>query len=101
MISELIRTQVFEFIVMFWGGAGLGLLHSAYSYLKSCAMKRVLEKWSAALAVSEIAFYVLAALFITKYLDYASHGAISVHNFLALATGVLLWRKAFYGKIKC
>lgn len=47
-------------------------------------------------SVLEFAFWPLAAFFVWEFMYYAAYGDISFHNFLALALGALLWRKAFY-----
>lgn len=103
ILTDLIKRQMFECVVMFASGIGLGALYSLFVFCKNVAVssddggKRIMVKLTAAL---EIAFWIFAAVYITGFIGYAAFGALSVHGFLMMFLGALLWRRLFYGKIK-
>ena len=113
VLTELIRQQFLESIIMMAGGAALGALYTLHSYVKAKIAKQEGRAAGAAQdtlrekakrrrlleGAAEIAFFVFAAFFITEYLRYASSGALHFHNFLAMGAGALLWRKLFCDKI--
>ncbi|MBQ2747790.1 MAG: hypothetical protein IJP24_04180 [Firmicutes bacterium] len=94
VITELIKQQAFETVVMLGGGTALGMLYGLNRYFRE-RIKRIYVK-----DALEIIFFIFSAFFITKYLKYASDGALTFHSFLAMTLGVLLWKRLFYGKIK-
>lgn len=103
ILTDLIKRQMFECAVMLASGVGLGALYSLFIFCKNAVMAsggcdaRIRVKLTAAL---EIAFWIFAAVYITGFIDYAAFGALSVHGFLMMFLGALLWRRLFYGKIE-
>lgn len=94
VITELIRQQAFETVVMLGGGTALGMLYSLNRYFREKVRNRYVKE------TLEIMFFIFSAFFITEFLKYASEGALTFHSFLAMTLGVLLWKRLFYGKIK-
>lgn len=95
VLTDLIKDQVFQSAIMFSAGLGFGMLYQVWEICRKALVHRA--KGARALSsVLEFAFWPLAAFFVWEFMYYAAYGDISFHNFLALALGALLWRKAFY-----
>ena len=93
VLTDLIRTQLYESVIMFACGIGLCIMREAFMILKEHIKKRYIP-------FAETAFWISAAFFTGDFISYASDGALSFHNFSALLLGVLLWHHVFYDKIK-
>ena len=93
MITELIKSQMFETVIMLASGAGLGALRELFLTLKELIPSRIQS-------ACEILFWTGAAFYVTGFLKYASNGSLFFHNLLSLSFGVILWRSLFYDKIK-
>lgn len=113
-LTDLIKDQIFESAVIFAAGIGLGALRSLFVFCKGTltelcgdplcgkcdSTSRRRQGQEAFLSLLEILFWIFAAVYTTGFLGYAAYGALSVHVFLMMFLGVLLWRRIFYGKIK-
>lgn len=112
VITELIKEQAFEALIMFAAGIGLAALYQIWNLVGEYIFKnnktennqekkekRREKRIHIGKGIFEIIFWLIAAFFTIKYLYYAAFGDISFHNFFALLLGVLLWRKVFYDMI--
>lgn len=103
VLTDLIKDQVFQSAIMFSAGLGFGMLYQVWEICRKAIVCRAAlaqeshkRRIRALSSVLEFAFWPLAAFFVWEFMYYAAYGDISFHNFLALALGALLWRKAFY-----
>ncbi|MDO4553194.1 MAG: spore cortex biosynthesis protein YabQ, partial [Bacillota bacterium] len=93
-MTELITEQIFHVLVMFGGGAIL------MTFWELLAVWRVRRKPGRLLSFcQELCYWVLAALLVSAFFYYCSHGALSVHGFLALGAGALFWKWFSVNKI--
>ena len=97
-ITELIKQQIFECVVMFAAGTALGLLYQLFCGIRIWVRQKGCQAPAAGWlsSASEVVFWVLASKVVSGFLYRASYGELSFHNFLFLGLGVLLWKKAFY-----
>ncbi len=93
-VNPLIEYQVFETVIMFYAGMAVMLLLDLFSFAKT---KITLSKHMEGLL--NILFWIIIALLSISFLYYASYGKVSFHIILAYCTGLLLWKKCFYGII--
>ncbi len=104
ILSDLIKEQIFESIIMLMAGIGVGALYSLFVFCKGIALPAGGSKRAKLTglfaAAAEILFWIFAAVYITGFLGYAAYGELSIHAFLMMFCGVLLWKRLFYGTIK-
>ena len=114
IITELIKNQVYECLIMLANGLFIGFLREIFICVKK-SVERTCQKEQSDMAastvrkkkrgmavlsaVSEIAFWILAGIITCAFLYYCCYGQLSFHNLCALCIGALLWKKIFYGII--
>ena len=91
-LTELIRAQAFDCLVMAGAGVAFMLFYQLCSFL---CQRAALGKW--ARWVLEPAFWLASALITAQFLYYCAYGQISVHSAAAFGAGVLLWKIFFCG----
>ena len=94
-MNQLIRDQVFEFVIMFYAGMTIMVFYEIFAWIKYKTRPRHFVEF-----IEDLLFWMFAALVISSFLYYCSYGKVSLHGFLAFAFGALLWKKFFYGIIK-
>jgi hypothetical protein len=92
--TELIREQAFQCIVM--AAAGIFVMIFYQLFRNTCVLTGA---GKIAAALSELVFWVLAAVAVSYFLYYCAYGRISFHAALSFAAGALLWKKFFCGII--
>jgi len=90
IITELIRQQVLQVTVMFGAGITVALFRQIMRLL-CCSLKTGKVTY----AVTELLFWIAAALWTAEFLDYCAHGALSLHSALGFAGGIILWQVCF------
>lgn len=93
-LTELIREQSCECLVMFCSGAALMMLCECSSRVSRRI--RLNKWWRIGL---ELIFWLAAAVMVSEFLYYCAYGKISVHSIAAFGVGLLLWKAGFCGKI--
>ena len=94
VLTELIREQAFECLIMFGAGAAMGILYQICSFLSG---KVRVNRWIRMGA--ELLFCLAAAILFSQFLYYCAYGSLSLHTITAFGAGVLLWMKFFCGII--
>ncbi|QAT41778.1 spore cortex biosynthesis protein YabQ [Aminipila luticellarii] len=94
ILTDLIKTQIFESLVMLGCGMVVALLYGLFTrHIKVFIKKGFLA------AVYEVLFWVFAGIVTCQFLYYCSYGAISIHVICAFVCGVFLWNLLFYATI--
>lgn len=94
-VNQLIRAQLFEFVIMFYAGMTAMVFYEIFTWVKNKTKPQ-----KVVLFLEDLLFWVFAALLLSSFLNYCSYGRVSFHAFVAFAMGALLWKKCFYGIIK-
>lgn len=85
-MSQLIRDQIYEFIILFYCGIAIVLLRQLFSaYQNRYKPKKGISVFQ------EMLFWFLSALIVSSCLYYSSYGAVSVHAMAGFTLGALLW----------
>lgn len=93
-VTELIREQSYECLIMFCSGIAFMI---AYEFCSFLSHKINLNKvWRIGL---ELLFWAASAIMVSEFLYYCAYGKLSVHSIGAFAAGLLLWKFGFYGII--
>lgn len=101
VLTDLIKTQIFESLVMLGCGMVIALLYGLFTkHIKIHMKNRIIA------ATYEILFWFFAGILTCQFLYYCSYGEISVHVICAFVCGVFLWNLLFYatmsmGEGKC
>ncbi|QHI72206.1 spore cortex biosynthesis protein YabQ [Aminipila terrae] len=91
VLTDLIKTQIFESLVMLGCGMVIALLYGLFiRHIKLFLKNRVIA------ATYEILFWIFAGILTCQFLYYCSYGQISVHVICAFVCGVFLWNLLFY-----
>lgn len=93
-INQLIKDQIFEFVIMLCAGMAIMLFYDIYNLIKSKTKPR-----NSISFIQDILFWLFASILTSSFLYYSSFGRLSVHAFIAFVAGVALWKKFFYGII--
>lgn len=94
IFTELIREQSFQWAVMFTAGIGVMILYQLF-----CNTCSLIGLGSAARSITEILFWLAAAVITWQFLYYCAYGRLSFHAAAAFTGGALLWKKCFYAII--
>lgn len=95
VITELIRGQALEFIVMLGCGMIVAILYGFYKRYIGAFVKNVVLNF-----LSEVIFWIFAAVVTCDFLYFCSLGALKIHIMVAFICGVFLWRNFFCDKMK-
>jgi len=87
-MNPLIPSQVFDVFVMFYAGMTVMFF---YQILEGYKKRRKTTKMFMK-ATLEIIFWIFAAFITCAFLYYCCYGELSVHSFVALFSGMCLWR---------
>lgn len=94
ILTDLIKTQIFETLVMLGCGMVIALLYGLFTrHIKIFIKNGIIA------ATYEILFWVFAGILTCQFLYYCSYGEISVHVICAFVCGVFLWNLLFYATI--
>jgi len=93
-ITELIKAQAFESLIMFYAGLTVMLFYEICAFVKH---KTKMRRANAVLM--DLCFWILAAFITGAFLYYCAFGKISVHVICFFSLGAFLWKKLFYGII--
>lgn len=90
-VTDLIREQSFDCIIMFCCGLAMMMFYQLCSFLSRLIH---LGKWIR--VVLELAFWTVGAVLVSEFLYYCAYGEITLHSAGAFAAGLLLWKLFFY-----
>lgn len=86
-MSRLILSQLFNTLVMFYGGMLLVVFRDLLLlYQQRRRPGRALS------FLQELCYWAFAGFLVPAFFYYCSYGKLSVHGFLALGAGALFWR---------
>ena len=91
IVTELIREQSFQWLVMTAAGAGVMILYQMFG--GTC---RLLGMGNIPRSIAEVFFWLAAAVISWQFLYYCAYGRLSFHAAAAFTAGALLWKKFFY-----
>lgn len=94
IISEMIKEQAFQFVVMF--GCGM-VITSLYHFFRRFIKKNIRGKIIS--GIYEIFFWFFAAVLTCHFLYYCAYGALEIHTICAFICGVMLWNLVFCGRM--
>lgn len=94
-MTELIQRQLFQLVIMFYCGLALMLLFEG----RDALVKRCGRRHRAA-ALVYFAGWICGGFLFYRFVYKASHGVITVYGLLAVAAGILLWKKIICGILK-
>jgi hypothetical protein len=85
-MSQLIREQVFGFIVLFFCGVGMVMLRQLFTaYQNRYKPKKGIS------IIQEMLFWILGALLVSACLYYSNYGAVSIHTVAGFTLGAITW----------
>lgn len=91
VITNLIKTQIFESLVMFGCGMVIALLYGVFTrHIKIYIKNKIIA------ATYEVLFWFFSGILTCQFLYYCSYGEINVHSICAFVCGVFLWKFLFY-----
>ena len=93
-MNPLIWEQAYHFIILFYGGLTVGILH--------WACRAFQKRWKprpGAAFVQDLLFWVLAAILTSAFLYYCAYGKVTLHGILAFGLGIVLWQLVFGEKL--
>ena len=93
-LTELIREQAFQCLVMTGAGIVFMMLYQLCSFLCRQIGPGPWVRW-----ILEPVFWLGSALMTAQFLYYCAYGRVSVHSAAAFGAGVLLWKIFFCGII--
>lgn len=91
ILTDLIREQILQVTVMF--GAGIGV---ALCYQLMQLFCRAVRPGKAVRFLTEVLFWILAAVWTIQFLYYCAYGRLSFHAACGFGAGALLWKICFY-----
>lgn len=94
-LTELIIGQAKAFVVML----AAGVLTESLWQIKVRLQRRI--KSLVGKRLTEVLFWVAAAIVLSRFLYYSSYGRISVHSLIGFLLGLLLWKKIIMYVILC
>lgn len=94
VLTQLIKEQAFECLIMLGAGAAAGILYQLCSFLSGRVR---INRWIRMGA--ELIFWLAVAVLFSQFLYYCAYGSLSLHTIAAFGAGVLLWIKIFCGII--
>lgn len=93
-MTDLIARELHQIFIMFCCGLSMMVLFMGRDQLmKRCGSRKLLK------AVIYLVFWLCAAFLFYRFLYSASHGVVTVYGLLAMAAGILLWKKVICGII--
>lgn len=93
-ITDLVKDQVFETIIMLGCGMVIAVLYGLFTRNIKIYIKNKIVA-----ATYEVIFWIFAGILTCQFLYYCSYGMISVHSICAFVCGVFLWNLLFYATI--
>lgn len=94
VLTELIKTQIFETLVMIGCGMVIALLYGLFTRHIKLYIKNTIIA-----AIYELLFWIFAGILTCQFLYYSSYGQISIHEIGGFVCGVFLWNLLFYATI--
>lgn len=86
-MSNLFLIQAKDIVIMLYCGLTVQMLYDILNFYRR---KKPHARWF--FVSSELVFWLLAALLASWFLYYCCYGKLSIHAFLAMVAGMLLWR---------
>lgn len=94
IITDMIKEQFFQFIVMMGCGMIIASLYHIFDrYIKKSIKGKII------IGFYEIIFWIFAAVLTCHFLYYCAYGALKIHTICAFICGVFLWKLLFCGRI--
>ncbi len=90
-MSDLIRTQIYQCLMMVCSGMATMLVKEIYDNLQ---MTLKLKGWQ--VIVFQLTFYILAAYLFSRFLYACAMGEFKINCIACFALGLWLWKKFFY-----
>ncbi len=110
MLSDLIKAQIYECVVMLAAGLFAGILRDFYELaaksLRVCLFREIKkERLKKVMPVvldwmGELLFFTVLGVAVFAFLYYCCFGELSFHAFFTFVLGVFLWKKFFCGIIQ-
>ncbi|MFV0516722.1 MAG: spore cortex biosynthesis protein YabQ [Aminipila sp.] len=91
VLTDLIKSQVFESLIMLGCGMVVALLYGLFKRRIKAGLKNNIVA-----AATEIIFWIFAAILTCQFLYYCSYGQLSTHVICSFICGVFLWNLLFY-----
>lgn len=93
VLTDLIILQAKAVAVMFCAGVLVGSLWQLKKYAKHRLSRR-------AKVIIEIAFWICAAIAISRFLYYCAFGRLTLYSVIGFFAGLILWKKLCCGILK-
>lgn len=94
IITDMIKEQAFQFVVMLGCGMVIASLYHLFDkYLKKSIKGKITG------AIYELIFWIFAAVLTCHFLYYCAYGALKIHTICAFICGAFLWKLLFCVRI--